>query len=91
MATVWLFAFVEELLWDRGVWHDRGWLFGAGTDFGNWKTAIVPLLAVPQMTHYLLDGFIWRRRSNPRLSTMIDVEDAHAASPSRPAESTFSA
>jgi hypothetical protein len=24
---------------------------------------LVPLLALPQSTHYVLDGFIWRRRA----------------------------
>ena len=26
------------------------------------STAQMPLLALPQSTHYVLDGFIWRRR-----------------------------
>ncbi len=25
---------------------------------------IVPLLALPQVTHYIIDGFIWRIRKN---------------------------
>jgi hypothetical protein len=29
------------------------------------------LLAVPQLTHYILDGFIWRRRSNARVSSLV--------------------
>lgn len=57
-----LAAVVEETLWDRLVWHERGWLFG-------WLPAVevsaaavlVPLLAVPQATHYVLDAFLWRR------------------------------
>jgi hypothetical protein len=28
---------------------------------------VVPLLAVPQLTHYTLDGFIWRRGESRRL------------------------
>jgi hypothetical protein len=32
------------------------------------KTFVVPLLALPQLTHYVLDGFIWRRKSNPDFS-----------------------
>ncbi len=71
VATIWLLAYVEELFWDRGVWHDRGWLFGSGWEPGRWKALYVALLAVPQMTHYVLDGFIWRRRSNPRLSRFL--------------------
>jgi hypothetical protein len=68
LATLWLIAFVEELFWDRGVWHDRAWLFGRGWDLGWLKVLLVPLLALPQLTHYVLDGFIWRRKSNPNFS-----------------------
>jgi hypothetical protein len=65
LATLWALAYVEELFWHRGVWHERQWLFGNDWDWQNLKTYIVPLLAVPQLTHYVLDGFIWRRKSNP--------------------------
>jgi hypothetical protein len=68
VATLWLIAYVEELVWDRGVWHERAWLFGGGWDVGTLKLILVPLLAVPQLTHYVLDGFIWRRKSNPNFS-----------------------
>jgi hypothetical protein len=64
LATLWALAYIEELLWHRGVWHERAWLFGDGWNLSDWKTYLVPLLAVPQLTHYVLDGFIWRRRSN---------------------------
>lgn len=65
IAILWALAFVEEMFWDRGVWHDRSWLFGTYWDLGMLKVFIVPLLALPQLTHYVLDGFIWRRKSNP--------------------------
>jgi hypothetical protein len=56
-------AFVEEAVWDRLVWHDHPWLFGHGTSLGVLASAlVVPLLAVPQTTHYVLDGLIWRRK-----------------------------
>lgn len=67
LSSVWLLAYFEELLWDCGVWHDRSWLFGPGWEIGDYDQVLVPLLAVPQITHYVLDGFIWRRRSNPEL------------------------
>jgi hypothetical protein len=70
-ATLWAVAYVEELIWDRAIWHDRSWLFGAGIDVGHAALLIVPLLAVPQLTHYLLDGFLWRRRANPRLGRLL--------------------
>ena len=66
LATLWAAAFIEELLWDKAIWHDRAWLFGASFDLGDLRVVVVPLLALPQLTHYILDGFIWRRRDNPR-------------------------
>jgi hypothetical protein len=68
LATLWAIAYAEELLWDRAVWHERAWLFGGAIDLSAWYGVLVPLLAVPQLTHYVLDGFLWRRRSNPRLA-----------------------
>jgi len=64
LATLWAFAYVEELFWNRGVWHERNWIFGSYWDWSAWKVYLVPLLAVPQLTHYILDGFIWRRKGN---------------------------
>ena len=64
LASLWALAYVEELFWDRGVWHERNWLFGSYRDWTALKVYLVPLLAVPQLTHYILDGFIWRRKSN---------------------------
>ncbi|WP_437278211.1 hypothetical protein WME90_44485 [Sorangium sp. So ce375] len=59
-------AFVEEMLWDRLVWHDRPELFGGAVDeplLGpRARALLVPLLALPQATHYLLDAVVWRRR-----------------------------
>jgi hypothetical protein len=26
---------------------------------------------VPQLTHYVLDGFLWRRKANPRLGRLL--------------------
>jgi len=71
LGVVWGLAFAEELLWDCGVWHERPWLFGASWSLDEWQPWLVPLLAVPQVTHYVLDGFIWRRRGNPELATVV--------------------
>lgn len=66
LATLWAIAYIEELFWHRGVWHEKQWLFGSDWDWTrNIRTLVVPLLAVPQLTHYVLDGFIWRRKNNP--------------------------
>ena len=71
LGVVWGLAFAEELLWDCGVWHERPWLFGASWSLDDWQPWLVPLLAVPQVTHYVLDGFIWRRRRNPELARAV--------------------
>ncbi len=70
LATLWALAYVEELFWHRGVWHERQWLFGSNWDWQNLKMYLVPLLAVPQLTHYVLDGFIWRKKNNPDFRLM---------------------
>jgi hypothetical protein len=67
LATLWALAYVEELFWHRGVWHEKNWLFGADWNWEDWKVYLVPLLALPQLTHYVLDGFIWRKKSNEGL------------------------
>ena len=64
LASLWALAYFEELFWNRGVWHEKNWLFGSYWDWAGLKIYLVPLLAVPQLTHYILDGFIWRRKSN---------------------------
>jgi hypothetical protein len=68
-----LLAFVEEYLWDTLVWHERPQLFGdAGLDLGaSLLTLIVPLLSLPQTTHYVLDGFVWRTRDDPALAPRL--------------------
>lgn len=68
LGTIWLLAYVEELLWDKSVWQERAWLFGSAFSGVNWNAVLVPLLAVPQLTHYVLDGFIWKRQRNPKVS-----------------------
>jgi hypothetical protein len=62
-------GFGEEFLWDRLVWHDRPLLFGE-SGFGlppDLLALVVPLLALPQATHYLLDAFIWKPSREPAL------------------------
>lgn len=65
LASLWAIAYLEELFWDRGVWQDHSWLFGSPWEIGDLKIILVPLLALPQLTHYVLDGFVWKRKNNP--------------------------
>ncbi|KAA5539718.1 hypothetical protein FYK55_23240 [Roseiconus nitratireducens] len=70
IGLIWILAYIEELVWDRGLWHERSWLFGSPWDLQSVEAVLVPLLAVPQITHYVLDGFIWRRRSSRRVAQL---------------------
>ena len=59
VAVILGFAFFEELLWELLVWNEH---FSLNLNLSvNWLQFLVPLLVVPQLTHYLLDGFIWRK------------------------------
>ncbi|WP_224242314.1 hypothetical protein [Hyalangium gracile] len=62
-------AWGEELLWDRLIWHDRPALFGdSGLSLPpDLLALVVPLLALPQATHYLLDAFVWKPSRDPAL------------------------
>lgn len=73
-------AFAEEFLWDALVWHERPEVFGAlGASLGpGLLSLVVPLLAVPQATHYLLDAVIWRSTREPRLASRLGWSSAPA-------------
>ncbi|CAA9196878.1 hypothetical protein [Flavobacterium collinsii] len=55
-----LIAFSEEFLWEFFVWNENITL--SRFDFSGWQFLLVPLLSVPQFTHYILDGFIWKSK-----------------------------
>ncbi len=83
LGTIWLLAYVEELFWDRTVWQERNWLFGGAVASERWQFVVVPMLAVPQLTHYLLDGFIWKRRKNPKFARMAESDSSSSANKMR--------
>lgn len=62
-------ALLEEGLWDVLVWHDRPVLFGDGGPAleADVLALVVPLLALPQATHYVLDAFVWKAGREPAL------------------------
>jgi hypothetical protein len=69
LGVLCVLAFGEELLWDKLVWHERPLLFGEGGPVlpADALALVVPLLALPQATHYVLDAFIWKTSREPRL------------------------
>ncbi|WP_291284911.1 hypothetical protein [Flavobacterium sp.] len=56
-----LIAFSEEFLWEFFVWNEN--ITVSNFDFSGWQFLLVPLLSVPQFTHYILDGFIWKSKN----------------------------
>lgn len=73
IVVVWGLAYSEEWLWDQFVWQERSSIFpgtfealsGAPLNF------MVALLALPQLTHYMLDAFIWRTRGDELLKQRL--------------------
>lgn len=65
LGPIFLFAFIEEGLWDFAVWKEHRNVF-FNLDLPRLDLShsvlslIVPLLTLPQLTHYILDGFIWK-------------------------------
>ncbi|SDD59268.1 hypothetical protein [Pedobacter soli] len=63
-----LFAYLEEGLWDGLVWKEHQAVFKPFSTLPQITSSellslLVPLLALPQATHYVLDGFIWKAKN----------------------------
>lgn len=63
--TVIVLAYLEEGLWDGFVWRDHEHVFPFFSSLPHIESHLilsflVPLLALPQLTHYIVDGFIWK-------------------------------
>jgi hypothetical protein len=66
-------AYLEESLWDAAVWHQHGGWF-PWPDLAPSEAVlalVVPLLALPQATHYVLDAFVWRPSADPGLTATL--------------------
>jgi hypothetical protein len=74
-------AGLEEYLWDLFLNHEKEAFFSqimAYPDFdlygSHLETIALVLLSLPQVTHYILDGFIWKMNaSNPYLKQIINA------------------
>jgi len=67
LGATFLFAYIEEGLWDGMIWREHKQLFSAFNILPvirnrEMLALLVPLLSLPQATHYVLDGFIWRKK-----------------------------
>ncbi len=69
-------AFVEEAFWDGLVWRDHhqffSWAWTLGAPPESLLAMIVPLLILPQLLHYVYDGFLWRlHEGDPQWKTVL--------------------
>lgn len=61
LFIIFVLAIIEEYIWDFAVWREHFFDYGEKTKDYLW--IVVPLLSLPQLTHYVLDGFIWKRKA----------------------------
>ena len=86
LGLIGLLAYLEEGVWDGLVWREHGRVFGW---FQSLPTVadpavlawLVPLLALPQATHYVLDGFIWRRPAAGAAAPVAEAPPARTFEP----------
>lgn len=67
VLALFVLAYLEEGLWNTLVWREHAALFGPFSmlpkiNSHSILSFVVPLLALPQVTHYIIDAFIWRMR-----------------------------
>lgn len=67
LGLLFVLGYVEEGLWDGMIWRDHESLFPWANSLPFLENPsalalIVPLLSIPQVTHYIVDGFIWKMR-----------------------------
>lgn len=65
LGFLFLLAYVEELLWDGLIWKEHGAAFPVFhlpniSENKSMLNLLVPMLALPQLLHYFIDGFIWK-------------------------------
>jgi hypothetical protein len=75
------FAFSEEFFWDLLFNQDKGGVFGNFFNYSEVSNPILvafflALLTLPQVVHYVLDGFIWKvNAKNPHLKEMLKPQN----------------
>jgi len=82
LTSILFIAFFEEYLWDMLVNQEHQLLFETivpfWVEFNDsplFQGIFIGLLALPQVVHYLLDGFIWKMdKFNPKLKMILTDE-----------------
>ncbi len=78
LAGILSLAFLEEYFWDILVNQEKSGFFASILPYFQWDTPefliglFTAILAVPQMTHYIIDGYIWKNdQRNPYLKPIL--------------------
>jgi hypothetical protein len=79
LLTVLFLAFGEEYLWDMTLYNENKDFFSSILSYPIEiiketiiQALILSLLSLPQITHYVLDGFIWKsNKHNPYIKTIL--------------------
>lgn len=79
LIPILMLAFGEEYFWNAMVYRDYHIVFADFLPFPKdvvthpwWKAVWIALLSLPQVVHYVLDGFIWKfNGSNPDLKQFL--------------------
>lgn len=79
VLAVLVLALIEEYCWDMLVYGDNNPVFVSLFSYPMtvlqdplWRAVAIGLLTVPQMTHYIIDGFIWKANAaNPYVKTIF--------------------
>jgi len=74
-----LLAFGEEYFWDMLINREKEMLFTSIFNYpmesfanSTWQIIVLVILSLPQVTHYILDGFIWKMNdANPHLKHLL--------------------
>jgi hypothetical protein len=82
LPVVFFLGWLEEYFWDMLVYGDRSDFFGAIIAYpfelleSPFSQAIaIALLTVPQFTHYIIDGFIWKSNAtNPYVKQIFKAK-----------------
>ncbi len=77
LGVLLVLAYLEEGLWEGLVWRDHASLFPWAdvlpfVSESATLAIIVPLLSLPQVTHYIVDGFIWKLRKKDADLRVLD-------------------
>ena len=66
LGVLFSLAYIEEFFWDGIFWREHAGVFLGMSEKlplgeGNIGLIFLAILSLPQVTHYVLDGFIWKR------------------------------